>query len=59
MKGFSLEQLDYLFAENTPTLKFSKIKFADEILADGQGKSKDGFKQEDADNEHLESGEKR
>ncbi|KAH8896077.1 general substrate transporter, partial [Thozetella sp. PMI_491] len=37
MKGFSLEQLDFLFAKNTPTQAFGKTKFADEILADGQG----------------------
>ncbi|EXJ94406.1 hypothetical protein A1O1_02800 [Capronia coronata CBS 617.96] len=34
MKGFSLEQLDYLYKNKTPTRKFGKIKFTDEILAD-------------------------
>jgi hypothetical protein len=33
MKGFALEQLDHLFAEDVPTRAFSSYKFADEVLA--------------------------
>jgi len=33
MKGFALEQLDHLFAEDIPTRKFSSYVFADEVLA--------------------------
>jgi hypothetical protein len=33
MKGFALEQLDHLFAENVPTRAFSSYKFADEVLS--------------------------
>ena len=33
MKGLSLEQLDYLYANNTPTRKFKGYHFSDEILA--------------------------
>jgi hypothetical protein len=33
MKGFALEQLDHLFAEDVPTRKFSSYVFADEVLA--------------------------
>lgn len=33
MKGFALEQLDHLFAENVPTRAFSSYKFADDVLS--------------------------
>ncbi|ORX40002.1 general substrate transporter [Kockovaella imperatae] len=33
MKGLSLEQLDYLYANNTPTRQFKGFKFTDDILA--------------------------
>ena len=34
-KGHSLEQLDYLFEERTPTRKFKNYHFADDVLAHG------------------------
>jgi hypothetical protein len=33
MRGFSLEQLDYLFNNNTPSRKFKKYVFSDSVLA--------------------------
>lgn len=33
MKGFSLEQLDHLFAENVSTRAFSSYKFSDDVLS--------------------------
>ncbi|RBR04495.1 hypothetical protein FVER53590_14161 [Fusarium verticillioides] len=33
MKGFSLEQLDYLFNKGTPTRKFKSYVFSDSVLA--------------------------
>ncbi|CAG9980926.1 unnamed protein product [Clonostachys byssicola] len=33
MKGFSLEQLDFLFANKTPTRKFKSYKFGHSVLA--------------------------
>ena len=33
MKGFALEQLDHLYAENVPTRAFTSYKFADEVLS--------------------------
>lgn len=47
MKGFSLEQLDFLYANNTPTRKFKDYKFTDAILADEQRDVKDAAIQED------------
>lgn len=34
-KGKSLEQLDFLFEERTPTRKFKNYRFADDLLAHG------------------------
>ncbi|KAH8664736.1 general substrate transporter [Xylariales sp. PMI_506] len=36
MKGFSLEQLDFLYANNTATRKFKQYKFSDPITVEGQ-----------------------
>lgn len=33
MKGFALEQLDHLFAEDVPTRKFASYKFSNEVLS--------------------------
>jgi hypothetical protein len=33
MKGFALEQLDHLFAEDVPTRRFGSYVFADEVLS--------------------------
>jgi SP family sugar:H+ symporter-like MFS transporter len=35
MKGLSLEQLDYLYEQKTPTRKFRGYHFDDDILATG------------------------
>jgi SP family sugar:H+ symporter-like MFS transporter len=45
MKGFSLEQLDHLFIERTPTRAFKKYVFEDEIEPVGEHK----LDMEDAD----------
>ncbi|KAF5971695.1 general substrate transporter [Fusarium coicis] len=37
MKGFSLEQLDYLFNNNTPTRKFKKYIFSDSVAVQNKG----------------------
>jgi len=37
MKGFSLEQLDYLYNNNVPTRKFKGYKFTDPVLANTEG----------------------
>jgi hypothetical protein len=33
MKGFALEQLDHLFAEDVPTRQFASYEFSDEVLS--------------------------
>ena len=48
MKGFSLEQLDYLFNSRVPTRKFASYVFADSVLAI-QGKDIENTNKEESD----------
>lgn len=42
MKGFSLEQLDHLYAQDVPTRQFKRYKFADDVRAVGERMAGEG-----------------